>query len=138
MNDLDPAAREAGRWLRFSEEDLDVSLRLLSGCPSAPRHACWLAQQAAEKALKAALILEGIEFPFTHDLDALRNLLPHGWPVRDTHADLAELTEWAAEARYPGDRPDPTNADAARAESEARSVHNSVAAEFRRRGVFAE
>ncbi len=138
MNDLDPAAREAGRWLRFSEEDLDVALRLLSGRPPAPRHACWLAQQAAEKALKAALILEGMEFPFTHDLDALRNFLPHGWPVRDTHADLAELTEWAAEARYPGDRPDPTSADAVRAESEARSVHNSVAAEFRRRGVFAE
>ena len=138
MNDLDPAVREAGRWLRFSKEDLDVSLRLLSGCPPAPRHACWLAQQAAEKALKAALILEGMEFPFTHDLDALRNLLPDGWPVRNSHGDLAELTEWAAEARYPGDRPDPTNADAARAESEARSVYNSVAAEFRRRGVFAE
>ena len=138
MSDLDPTAREAGRWLRFSEEDLGVALRLLSGSPSAPRHACWLAQQAAEKALKGALILEGIGFPFIHDLDALRDLLPRGWPVKDAHADLAGLTQWAAEARYPRDRPEPTNADAVRAESEARSVHNSVAAEFRRRGIFAE
>lgn len=138
MSDLDPAAREAGRWLRFSKEDLDVAARLLSGSPSAPRHVCWLAQQAAEKAIKAALILEGIEFPYIHDLDALRGLLPPRWAVKDAHADLAELAEWAAEARYPGDWPDPTSADAARAESEARSVHNSVAAEFSRRGVFAE
>ncbi|MCY3801757.1 MAG: HEPN domain-containing protein [Chloroflexi bacterium] len=138
MNDLDPAAREASRWLRFSAEDLDVASRLLSGSPSTPRHACWLAQQAAEKALKAALILERIEFPYTHDLDALCDLLPGGWPVKDAHTDLAGLTQWAAEARYPRDWPEPTNADAVGAESEARSVHNSVAAEFGRRGVFAE
>ena len=138
MNDPDPVVHEALRWLRFSEEDLDVALRLLSGSPSAPRHACWLSQQAAEKALKAALVLEEVEFPFTHDLDALRNLLPDGWSVRDTHADLAELTEWAVETRYPGDWPEPTDADAIGAESEARAVHNSVAAEFRRRGALAE
>ena len=138
MNDPDPVVHEALRWLRFSEEDLDVALRLLSGIPTAPRHACWLSQQAAEKALKAALVLEEVEFPFTHDLDALRNLLPDSWPVRATHADLAELTEWAVETRYPGDWPEHTDADATRAVSEARSVHDSVAAEFRRRGPFAE
>ena len=32
-------------------------------------------------------MLEGIDFPFTHDLNALRNLLPDSWPVQ---ADLAE------------------------------------------------
>ena len=138
MNDPDPVVHEALRWLRFSGEDLDVALRLLSGSPSAPRHACWLSQQVAEKALKAALVLEGVEFPFTHDLDALRNLLPGSWSVRDTHPDLAELTEWAVETRYPGDWPEHTDADATRAVSQARSVHDSVAAEFRRRGPLAE
>ena len=92
-----------------------------------------------EKSLKAALVLEeGVEFPFTHDLDALRNLLPDTWPVRATHADLAELTEWAVETRYPGDWPEPTDADATHAESEARAVHDSIAAEFGRRGALAE
>ena len=138
MNDPDPAVSEALRWLRFSEEDIEVALRLLTGSPSAPRHACWLSQQAAEKALKAALVLEGVEFPFSHDLDALRNLLPDSWPVRATHADLAELTEWAVETRYPGDWPEPTDGDATRAESEARAVRDSIAAEFRRRGALAE
>ena len=138
MNDPDPVVHEALRWLRFSGEDLDVALRLLSGSPSAPRHACWLSQQAAEKALKAALVLEGVEFPFSHDLDALRNLLPGSWSVRDTHPDLAELTEWAVETRYPGDWPEHTDADATRAVSQAHSVHDSVTAEFRRRGPLAE
>ena len=59
----------------------------------APRHACWHAQQAAERALKTALVLEGIDFHFTHDLNALRNLLPDSWTVRVEPADMAELTE---------------------------------------------
>ena len=69
-------------------------------------------------------------------MDALRNKTPEGWAVRDTHDDLSELTEWAIDSRYPGDWPEPTYADAVRAESEARSVHDSVDAEFRRRGML--
>ena len=138
MNNPDPILHEALRWLRFSEEDLSVASRLMTGIPTAPRHACWLCQQAAEKALKAALVLEGIEFSFTHDLDALRNRLPESWSVRTTHSDLAELTEWAVETRYPGDWPEPTDADAARAELEARAIYNSITAEFTRREALAE
>ncbi len=135
MNDPDPIVKQAHRWLQFSEEDLYVAQRLLAVDPPAPRHVCWLSQQAAEKALKAALTLEEIEFSFTHDLDALRNLLPHSWNVQTSHADLAELTEWATETRYPGDWPEPDGADAVRAEAEARAVHYSIASEFRRRSV---
>jgi hypothetical protein len=46
--------------------------------------------------------------PFWHNLDALRNLLPPGWSVKQEHPDLAELTAWAVEARYPGDWPEAT------------------------------
>ena len=60
---------------------------------------------------------------------------PEDWQVRTTHADLAELTQWAVETRYPGDWPEATEPDAIRSEAEARVVHNSVEAEFRRRGV---
>ena len=78
-----------------------------------------------------------VEFPFSHDLDALRNLFPTSSPVRLAHGDLAELTEWGVETRYPGDWPEPTEADAHRAASNARAVYDSVAEEFRRRGVNA-
>lgn len=58
MSDRDPVESEALRWLRFSGEDLDIAERLLNSSPPAPRHVCSLAQQAAEKALKGALVLE--------------------------------------------------------------------------------
>lgn len=136
MSDPDPGVTDALRWLRYSTEDLDVARVLLAGSLSVPRHVCWLTQQSAEKALKAALVLEGVAFPFTHDLDALRNRLPESWPVHTTHSDLAELTQWAVEARYPGDWPEVTEEDAAHAESEATSLHDCVAAEFDRRGLL--
>ena len=63
MNDPDPVVHEALRWLRFSEEDLNIASRLMTGIPTAPRHACWLSQQAAEKALKAALVLDEVDSP---------------------------------------------------------------------------
>ncbi|MCY3923478.1 MAG: HEPN domain-containing protein [Chloroflexi bacterium] len=127
---------EARRWLRYAREDLHVVERLADGNRSAPRHACWLAQQAAEKALKAALVLEGIDFPFTHDLSALRNLLPDGWPATTPSADLANLTVWGAESRYPGDWPEPTDTDSAHAQATARAVYDVIAREFRRRGIM--
>ncbi|MCY3902337.1 MAG: HEPN domain-containing protein [Caldilineaceae bacterium] len=135
MNDPDLVQQEALRWLRFAAEDLDVAQRLLADRASAPRIVCWHAQQAAEKALKAALTIEDFDFPFTHDLNALRNLLPHSWSVRVEHPDLTELAQWAVEARYPGEWAEATEMDAVRAESEARAVRAAVAAEFRRRGM---
>ena len=138
MNDPDSVVQEANRWLRFSAEDLDVAQQLLADRSSAPRYVCWLSQQAAEKALKAALELEANDYPYTHDLNALRNLLPDSWSVRVDHPDLTELSGWAVEARYPGEWLEPSDADASRAEFEARAVRDSVVTEFRRRGVHAD
>jgi HEPN domain-containing protein len=119
---------EAQRWLRFADEDIDTAEALCADPDIVPRHACWLAQQAAEKAL--ALVVEGINFPFRHDLDAPRRMLPQGWRVRTEHPDLAELTEWAVEARYPGDWPEATVDDANRAVAQARAVVESVRADL--------
>lgn len=80
-------------------------------------------------------MLDGIDFPFRHDLDALRNLLPSGWAVKHEFPDLAWLTAWAVEARYPGDWPEATVEDARRAVALARAVFVSVVGDFRRRGV---
>ena len=88
-------AAEAERWLRYAREDLTAAEDMLGRDDSYPRHVCWLAQQAAEKVLKAGLIYSNIEFPYTHDLDRLRDLLPEGWHVRSQCPDLAELTVWA-------------------------------------------
>ncbi len=129
---------EARRWLRYAKEDLLAAETLLKVKGMSPRHACWLAQQCAEKALKAILIFLQIDFPYRHDLDALRNLIPDGWQIKQTHPDLADLTEWAVEAHYPGDWPDATEADARAAVAQARSVLESVQTDLAQHGLDAE
>ena len=67
---------ETRRWLRYAREDLEAAEGMLESASILPRHVCWLAQQAAEKAIKAVLVFLQIDFPRSHDLDALRNLAP--------------------------------------------------------------
>ena len=69
-------APESTRWLAYGRTDLDAAQSLLRDPDHYPRQVCFLAQQAAEKALKAVLVLLEIEFPFTHDLDRLREMVP--------------------------------------------------------------
>ncbi len=126
-------APEAQRWLRYAHEDWLAAQSMVGNEAAYPRHACWLAQQAAEKALKAALILMEIEFPFSHDLDRLRDLLPNDWQAKVTHPDLADLTEWAVEARYPGDAPEAIESDARVAVQQARRVWESIASDLANR-----
>ena len=125
----DERVSEALRWLHFAGEDLEVAERLLQP-PAAPRHACHLFQQSAEKSLKAALMLDGARIPFTHDLDALRGQCADRWGIPNEVADLAELTQWGVESRYPGEWDEPTEADAARASSYATSIYRIVASGF--------
>lgn len=126
---------EVRRWLHFAREDLAAAKAMLGQQEMVPRHACWLAQQAAEKALKAVLVFLQVDFPRRHDLDALRNLVPPGWRAKEDHPDLAGLTEWAVEARYPGDWPEATESDARAAVQQAQAVWASVYTDLAQRGL---
>jgi HEPN domain-containing protein len=125
---------ETRRWLKYAREDLHVAEAMLGQEDMLPRHVCWLAQQAAEKSLKAVLVFVQVDFPRRHDLDELRNLIPVGWQVKQDQSDLADLTEWAVEARYPGDWPDAVEADACSAVTQARAIWGSVSADLARCG----
>ena len=127
---------EIRRWLQYAEEDLCAAERMLQQEDALPRHICWLAQQAAEKTLKAALVFVQVEFPRRHDLDVLRNLLPDGWQVKTEHPDLAQLTEWAVESRYPGDWPDAVEIDARRAVAQARGVWECIYTDLPQHGFM--
>jgi HEPN domain-containing protein len=127
--------REAVRWLRYAKEDLRAASALLGQPMVTPRHTCFLAQQAAEKGLKSVLIASQTKFPFRHDLDELRNLIPTHWSARNCAADLSELTEWAVEARYPTYEDDPTAEDAQRAVEQASIVVGCVLRDFQARGL---
>ena len=129
---------ETRRWLRYAREDLTSAEAMIGQPDFVPRQACWLAQQAAEKAIKAVLVFLQVHFPKSHDLDGLRNIIPEGWQLKKSHPDLADLSEWAVEARYPGDWPDAVEADARSAVGQARGVWKSVYADLSRQGFDTE
>lgn len=133
MNDPD-LMRQVRQWLQYAREDLEAAEVLVAERRGVPRHACFLAQQAAEKALKAILVFLQIDFPKIHDLNRLRTLVPDDWSVKVQHPQLGALSAWAIEPRYPGDLPDSTEADAHAAVAQARAVWESVCAGFARHG----
>ncbi|MFB0534351.1 MAG: HEPN domain-containing protein [Anaerolineae bacterium] len=64
---------------------------------------CFQAQQAAEKSVKALLLHRGLRFPYVHDLAELIELLEQqGESIPSGIREVARLTNYAVEARYPG------------------------------------
>lgn len=63
----------------------------------------FLAQQAAEKALKAVLVRHDVRFNRTHNLGELLRLAEQVTPgIQRQLRDATELTPSAVDARYPG------------------------------------
>lgn len=117
----------ASRWWRYATEDLEVAQRLAADGTS-HRWVAVLAQQAAEKAVKALLIEKGVEFPRTHDVLRLVRLLPAGLLPEPDEDEVDRLSAWAVAGRYPADLPDALEDDAHRALSAARAILDGVAA----------
>ena len=128
---------EVGRWLRFATEDLSTA-ELIFEQDRPFRQACFHAQQAAEKAIKAALIFLQVEFSYRHDLDYLRTLLPDGWLLKDNPPDLAEMTAWAIRDRYPGDLREAAREDATATIEQAREVLETAREDLARYGYIPE
>lgn len=101
MSDPAPLS-DAQLWLRYAREDLNAGRYLLDDPVGRPRHSAWLAEQAAEKALKALLIAYQRPFPYTHDLERLVGLLPEDEHPRYEDTDLGQLSTYAVDTRYPG------------------------------------
>ncbi len=89
-------------WLRHARSDLELS-RQNNGDNILPESLCFHAQQAVEKSLKAVLILQGIEFPKTHNIQVLIDLLPLNTVPDEEISEISGLTEYAVSFRYPGD-----------------------------------
>ncbi|MCX7017076.1 MAG: HEPN domain-containing protein [Candidatus Sumerlaeota bacterium] len=124
--------------VRYAQEDLRAAETMLCSPEAVPRHICFLAQQSAEKAIKGALIFPLVEFPYIHDLERLRNLLPAEWRTRLDQIDLRGLTslsQWAVESRYPGEGEEPDTERARVAASTARQVLESMIAELSAAGM---
>ena len=90
-------------WLSRAKANLNLAVKggRLKGV--ALEDLCFNAQQAAEKALKAVCLARNLDFPKTHSLVHLIDMVESGGldipkDVRD--ADI--LTQYAVQSRYPG------------------------------------
>jgi HEPN domain-containing protein len=92
---------DARQWLRYAEADL-----ALAGVPLPEKgmyeQLSFHAQQAVEKALKAILISNGIDFPKTHSIEYLLRLLPSNVTRAPVLMQVYKLTGYATIFRYPG------------------------------------
>jgi HEPN domain-containing protein len=77
------SAGEPALWLRLADEDLAMARLALDR--GIYRQTCFHAQQAAEKALKALLLVRRGTYPRTHSLEDLL--------VYDTSGELSEWEE---------------------------------------------
>ncbi len=123
----DPAViAEAQRWLRFAADDLASAQLHLATSMILPNQACYHAQQAAEKAIKAQLILRGCYFPKSHDLSALATLLPAADQALVKDLDLVSLTAWVVAGRYPTDLGEANATSAQAAIATARQLFDRI------------
>jgi len=128
-------ADAARRWLQFARDDLVVAERVAATGDLAPHIGCYHAQQCGEKALKAVLVFLQIRYPFSRDLDDIRDLIPQSWDVVTAHPDLSSLRKWATVGRYPGNWPETTDKDARDSARQARAVWDTVLDDPARHGL---
>ena len=91
----------AGLLVRRAQSDLRACHRLADDPEMDDDVVGFHAQQAVEKSVKAALVLHGIDFPKTHDLDfLLARAEGRGLLIPKQIEDAEWLTPWAAQLRY--------------------------------------
>ena len=129
-------ADEAGRWLAFARGDLESATALLA-TRTPNRNVGYLAQQAAEKGLKAVILLDNAPFEMTHDLTSIAAQVHSDFPSPVDTAGLAWLADLETSARYPDEGDTITGDDARRAVEMAGTILAAVAARFTTRGVDA-
>jgi HEPN domain-containing protein len=95
------------QWVAKAEVDYRTAERLVTDSDPIRESIAFHCQQAVEKYLKALLVSLQIEFPKTHDLEELLDLLI---PVRPAVAadleSIGMLSPFGVKIRYPGDFPE--------------------------------
>lgn len=115
------------QWLRKAETDLEAAEVLFFKDPPLLYPACFHSQQAAEKYLKAFLTWHQVEFPKTHALGELLDLISQvDGDLADKLSGLTALNPYGVEVRYPGDTPEPNGQQAEEALGLGRSVRKAV------------
>jgi HEPN domain-containing protein len=98
---MTPQFEEAQRLLRLAKRDQEAFEILAAAGDQAHAAAGFQAQQSVEKALKAVLCMQDIDFPRTHDLENLFNRISGSGLLPDFPSSrLRPLTPYAVDFRY--------------------------------------
>ena len=114
-------------WLLKADHDLlsaAHTLALGADCPTDT--VCFHAQQCVEKHLKALLVFRATPFPKTHNIGALRALLPPRLRPKMERRLQKRLTEYATVERYPDTATEIPFSEARQAVTVARRVRREV------------
>jgi HEPN domain-containing protein len=128
MSETDALLVETLRgWLLKADIDLASAAHLLTmgkDCPG--ENICFNAQQCIEKYCKALLIYHRIDFPKTHDLNALARLKPDLLLSLLDDGQRRRMTEYATVLRYPNERTPVLRAEARKAVAIARRIRRDI------------
>ncbi len=119
------------QWLDKAEQDMQAAEILLDRNPPLLYPSCFHAQQAGEKYIKALLTYFQIEFPKTHIIGELLDLIATVDPDLAVKLNSATgLTPYGVEVRYPGDVPEPDRDAALKALDIARRVSKIISSKL--------
>jgi HEPN domain-containing protein len=114
-------------WMHKAHQDVRAAEALLLQDAPLLYPSCFHSQQAAEKYLKAYLTQRQVEFPKTHSIREILDL------VRTVDKELADrllpavaLTPYGVEVPYPGDVPEPSQNETEDDLALARKVADAV------------
>jgi HEPN domain-containing protein len=129
---------EAARWLGYALGDLATAHSIHADSSVPNRNAGYMARQAAEKAIKAVILLEKEPFDLVHDIDTLARETPDDFVVPTPSEELSWLTDLETSSRYPDEGEVVTTADATRAIAIAEAIVAATRSHFLARGVAAD
>jgi HEPN domain-containing protein len=137
MRPPDQVKRELLRqWLAKAEEDFSLAGFLVSQKTPYVNAVGFHAQQAAEKYLKAFLVNYQIEFPKTHDLGELLDLVASvDSSLAASLRDATMLNPYGVDIRYPAEFPDMTPEEAEKALGLAGKVRAAIQKSLGRSGA---
>jgi len=117
---------EAQRMLRLARSDAEAVRALCDRPAIADEIIGFHTQQAIEKALKAWLASLGVDYPYTHNIIVLLNLLEERHENVERFRHLARYNAFAVQFRYPGAEQTPAELDRHGALADATSVLEHV------------
>lgn len=127
--------KKVREWLLHADDDLRlarIAFKLKTAVPY--KLIAYHAQQCAEKYIKAYLVFKKIDFPFSHNISVLLELLPSSADWVTELQSAAGLSAYAITTRYPG-KDKVTKKEAVKAVALADTVRKTVAKALAREGL---